>query len=252
MNILKLSLIILSVTTLYAQEYTITKVAPFNPLLVGAYKLCENNATNLIKEEAIINYIGCKSENSYDISVLEMKQGKRNITLSECSIETTVDVKSDILETNKYLLGKNGAICNKFDTKLVENNKRWSSFEIGIYYALSNKQEKLEMSGSDSKTYFSYDKVPMYGLNLSYLYKIVDSQYIGLKAYYMKAFETFTDTTTTGKNREDGNPSISRVGGGISYGYRYKLQTELSATLNFYKESVTSRLGHFHTILKVI
>jgi len=225
---------------LFATEYTITKKAHFNPLLVSGYEQCENSAINMIKKEAINDYIGCESNNQYDISITHLRYGKRKITLDECSIEATLEVSSNFLNEHNSFIGDSGIICSGYDTKLEEKNVSWSSFEVGFYYALSASQDSLEMISNNSKIFYNYENVPMYGITLSYLYKIVNSQYMGLKLNYALSFETYTNSESLeNKSRNDGNPLISQLGATLLYGYRYNIKTEVTAGLNIVQESVT-------------
>ena len=224
---------------LFATEYTITKKAHFNPLLVSGYEQCENSAINMIKKEAINDYIGCESNNQYDISITQLRYGKRTITLDECIIEATLEINSKLLSKNNYLLGESGVICSGYNTQLIENDSSWNSLELGIYYALSSSQKSLEMISNNHKIFYDYEDVPMYGINLSYLYKIVNSQYIGIKLNYAKSFETYSQTSSLDtKSRNDGDPSISQTGATLIYGYRYHIKVEGTVGLNYTKESV--------------
>lgn len=242
MNIYRLVLaIVIFISTLNATEYTFTKTAPFNPLLVNGYESCEANATKMIREEAIKEYIGCDTDTkAYKIDVTKISQGARSITLDECSIESTFSITSEYFEKNDFLIGSYGAICMGYDTSLIEEDSSWDSFEIGVYAGYTGSQDSLEMTSGNSKIYYNYDKVLLYGLRASYAYKLFDSQYIGAKIFVATSSESYEGTeTSTEKSRNDGDPAIQRFGAGIYYAYRYHLKTELSAGINFISDSVT-------------
>ena len=226
---------------LQAQEYTMTKSAPFNPLLTHGYELCEANVTKMIEEEAVSKYMGCKVDiKRYQISVEHVSQGDRSLSLDECTIEETVTVTSEYLDNNDYLKGSSGAVCSNLDTRLIEKERSWSEYEVGVFYGMSNSQDELEMSSDDNKIYYDYAHVPMIGIQASYVHKILSSQYIGAKLFFSKAFENYEETSfSTSKSRNDGDPSILRLGAGLHYGYRYHLRTEFSVGMNYYQDTVT-------------
>lgn len=242
MNIYKLLLVAVTIiSNLGANEYTFSKTASFNPLLSNGYELCEANATQMIKKEALKEYMGCSTDISpYDVITTFVKQGDRNITLDKCTIESTYSVKSKYLDKNDWLRGRFGAICMNYDTRLIKERDTWHNFELGFYMGFTGAQNSLEMSSSQSKIYYNYDKVPLYGLSASYAYKLFNSQYIGAKFFIATALETYkTSNTSMTKSRNDGNPAILRYGGGFYYGYRYHLKTELSAGVNYVSDSIT-------------
>ena len=104
MNLYKLLLIAMMLTaTINATEYTFTKKSTFNPLLINGYKLCENNATQKIKEEAIATYLGCSIDTKkYEINSRLLNYGDRSITLDECSVEATYEVTSNYFDDNDF------------------------------------------------------------------------------------------------------------------------------------------------------
>ncbi len=228
------------VSALTASEHTFTKTAPFNPLLVSGYDSCEANATNMIKQKALREYMGCESDaEAYKIDVTLVSHGDRSITLEECKVEATFSVTSEYLDENDYLIGSSGIICMGYDTRLMQEDTFWHSFELGVYAGFTGSQDSLEMKSSSSKIYYDYDQVLLYGVTASYAYKLLESQYVGAKLLFATASESYDDSTSTTKSRNDGDPSISRVGVGVYYGYRYHLKTELSAGLNYISDSVT-------------
>lgn len=242
MNIFKLLLVIVTiVSSLNASEYTFTQTAPFNPLLSNGYEICESNATKIIKEKAVKEYMGCETDTTpYNVITSLVKEGDKSITLDECTIESTFSVSSKYLDKNDWLRGRIGAICMNYDKSLIEDNNSWYSFELGFYVGFTGAQDSLEMTSSNSKIYYDYDQVPLYGLNASYAYKLFNSQYIGAKIFLASASESYdTSSVSTTKSRNDGNPAILRYGAGLYYGYRYHLKTELSAGLNYVSDSVT-------------
>lgn len=179
-------------------------------------------------------------EKGYEISLKLLKQGRRSISLSECSVEASVELSSEFLDAHEYLLGKNGAICSAYDTKLIEKESAWSSWEFGVFYTTSDTKDKLALSSDESKIFYDYANIAMYGLNATYLYKVLDSQYAGLKLSYAFAPQTYTSTPASNtKTRADGDPRISKVGAGVVYGYRYHIKTEVSTALNVYTQNVT-------------
>jgi hypothetical protein len=233
---------LLLISTLSATDYTITKSAPFNPLLSNGYESCEANATKMIEQKAINEYFGCSVYlMKYDIHVKQQFLGNRSITQNECKIEATYSVSSKYLDANDYLKGSFGAICLGYDTTLTEDDTFWYSFELGVFMGTTGSQNSLEMRSSNSKIYYDYDAIPLYGLIASYEYKLFSSQYIGAKVLFATSFETYQNTSVTSSNisRNDGNPSIKRFGAGVYYGYRYHIKTELSTGLNYTNDSIT-------------
>ncbi len=242
MNIIRLFLVtLLVIATLNATEYTLTKTAQFNPFVINGYESCEANATSKIKEAVIREYIGCITDaKDYNVNITLLSYGDRSITLNECSIEATFDVTSEYLSENDFLIGTDGVICNGYDTSLIEEKSSWKSFEIGLYVGTTGSQDNLEMTSSNSKIYYDYDSVLLYGLTASYAYKLFDSQYIGAKLLFATSSESYEGASASNaESRNDGNPSIQRFGFGAYYGYRYHIKTEFSAGLNYLNDKVT-------------
>jgi len=128
----------------------------------------------------------------------------------------------------------------EYDTSLIGKDSSWHSFELGLYAGFTGAQDSLEISSSNSKIYYNYERVLLYGLTASYAYKLWNSQYIGAKLFFATSSESYkSSSTSTSKSRNDGDPAIQRVGAGIYYGYRYHIKTEFSAGLNYISDSVT-------------
>lgn len=230
---------LLSFNVVNAQEFTITKAAPFD-ILQSTHESCQKDVMKLIEEDAINQYMGCTVDISmYDIKVTTVESINSSVTHNECSEESRVNVSSKFLDENEYYRGSNGVLCSGYDVSIEQDDTPWSSFELGLIIATSGAQSSLEMGSSDSKIYYKYDQVPMIGFNLSYLYKLFNSQYVGGKLFYASSSETYSSSTSTTKERNDGNPAITRTGLGAFYGYRYHAKTDFTLGLNLLSDSVT-------------
>ena len=234
-----LLLIVTILTSLSAKEYTITKKVSYD-ILKESYEDCDKNATKQIEEDAIAKYVGCETDLSkYSIDFRHINFGDRLVTQNHCSVESTVEVSSDFLDEHDYYLGSQGVICGGFDPSIEKNNVFWNSFELGMFVGLSGSQNEVEMSSSDTKIFVEYDSVPLVGINGAYLHKIFNSQYVGAKLFLAKGFETHSANSSTTTVRNDGNPSILRVGAGAFWGYRYHVKTDFSLGANYLYDSLT-------------
>lgn len=225
-------------TALSAQEYTITKKVSYD-ILKESYEDCDRNATMQIETSAIEKYIGCEADLSkYSIEFRHINFGDRLVSQNQCSVESTVEVSSDFLDAHDYYLGPQGVICGGFNPSIEKNNVFWNSFEFGIFVGLSGSQNEIEMSSSDTKIFVEYDTVPLVGINGAYLHKIFNSQYVGAKLFLAKGFEVQPESGSTTAVRNDGNPSILRVGTGAFWGYRYHLKTDFTVGANYLYDSL--------------
>ena len=239
MHLLKtLILIAFSVSWVYAQEFTMSKSMVFD-ILTEEYETCETNALDALKSKAIEDYIGCEKDHSkYDVQVSVLSINDRGVTQDRCYLDATLEVNSTYLDAHDYFLGTMGVICQDIDTSLVESDKAWNSFEVGMFVGMSGAQEAIEMSSSGYKTTLEYDSSLMVGIVGNYNHKIFNSQFLGAKAFVAKGFESYTDGDSATPTN-DGTPSILRVGGGIYYGYRYHLKTDVSLGANYLMDSLS-------------
>ncbi len=222
----------LIISTLQAKEFTITQSAPFD-ILTMSYKECEKNALKKIEEKAIIEYIGCSVDtSSYDIKVRHIREGEKSVDKESCNVESTVSVESTYFINNPEYLGKDGLLCGGYDSDS-------HSFELGLFAGVSGLHENVKLSSSsDTSILLNYSNVTLVGLHGSYMYKIFDSQYLGAKLLVAKGFETYTSSEYTNP-REDGNPSLFRLGMGAFWGYKYHEKTSISLGVNYLMDSVT-------------
>jgi len=237
----KISLCILLLNTfLNAQEFSIIQKAPFD-ILNNTYESCEKKALNNIDAEAIRQYIGCDIDvHQYSVQVSLRHEGERSINEKECSVEATVDVKSEFLDNNTYYLGKEGLLCAGYNLAISKENEFYNSLEIGMFVGVTGTHESIQMDSSDSSIYLTYSNVPILGIQASYIYKIFTNQYIGANVLLAKGFESYSDSSSSAATvREDGNPSILRVGVGGFWGYRYHIKTDFSLGVNYVMDSLT-------------
>ncbi len=228
-----------TLTSLHATEYTITKKVSYD-ILKESYGECDKNATSLIEKDAIERYVGCQADLSkYSIDFRHINFGDRLVAQDHCSVESTVEVSSDFLDEHDYYLGSHGVICGGFDPSIEKNNVFWNSFELGVFVGFSGSQNEVEMSSSDAKIFVEYASVPLVGINGAYLHKIFNSQYVGAKLFLAKGFEVQPENSSTITVRNDGNPSILRVGTGAFWGYRYHVKTDFSLGANYLYDSLT-------------
>lgn len=229
----------LMLTRLSAEEYNITKTVDFDTLN-HSYDACEARMIDAMYQTAIEKYIGCKTDvSAYDIKIYPKSIRKRAINIDSCSIESTVKVTSEFLESHDYYRGNRGVICGGYDPAIEVEDAFWNSFEVGVSVGLSGKQEEVKLRGDNKEIFLEYDTTMLVGMNAAYRYKIYDSQYIGLKVFVAKGFESYTDNISSKKVRNDGSPSILRLGGGALWGYRYHVKTDFSLGANYLYDSLS-------------
>jgi len=232
-------LIALSVSLMQAEEFSMSKSIAFD-VLTQDYEKCEQDALEALKTKALEDYVGCKADVSmYDVNVNILSIEDRGITQDTCYIQATLEINASYLDTHSYYLGAHGVLCQNIDTSLEQTGKSWNSFEIGLFTGLSGAQEAIQMSSTDTTIELEYDTTLMVGIVGNYNHKIFDSQYIGVKVFIAKGFESYTDEDPSAVVRNDGTPSILRVGGGAYYGYRYHLKTDFAIGANYVLDSLT-------------
>lgn len=232
----KLFFLVLLVSISDAQEFIIKKSIPFD-ILNTSIESSERDLLNIIEKNAITRYIGCSLDSlNYDIKTKIVDIDDRKIAQDKYFIKVTLDISSEFFSKHDYY---KDILCKGYDTSLEIDNKIWNSFEMGLFIGLSDSKDSLDMKSKNTKIYYKYSKVPLVGLNLSYLYKILDSQYLGIKLFSAFSVETNSKSTSDTKVRNDGNPAILRVGVGTFYGYRYHLKTDFTLGANFISDSVT-------------
>ena len=220
------------ISSLNAKEFTLTQSAPFD-ILTMSYKECEQNALKQIEKEVITHYIGCQTDvSAYDIKVTFVEKGRAKIEQKSCNVEATFDVTSDYLDSNPQYLGKKGSLCGEYQSDSL------NSFEVGLYGGVSGSHEEVELKSDDKSITLNYSHVTLVGLNIAYMHRILSNQHIGVKAIVAKGFETYT-TSDVSTPREDGDPSITRLGAGLFWNYRYYEQVEFKVGANILMDAVT-------------
>ncbi len=238
----KLTIVSLSIgmlVTLHAEQYTIEKASPFD-ILTQSHESCEANATRQIELEALERYVGCKADVAqYNITMREVERLNQKVTQDSCSVESTVELASPFLDEHSYYRGSMGVICQGFDRAIEKDDASWQNFELGMFVGLSGAQSEVEMADDVSKIFVEYDSMMLVGINGAYIHKIFNSQYIGARLLVAKGFESYNDNVSTTKVRNDGTPSLLRLGAGAMWGYRYHMKTDISLGVNYLYDNLS-------------